>query len=324
MRPEVSGSAGALIWLVLLSAGSGAGYTGEDPAAQLIIFHAGSLAVPFEKIIAGFREENPGMVVLKEIAGSRECARKITELHKPCDVFASADYLVIDNLLIPGYADWNLKFAANEMAVVYREKSRRSREINPQNWYEILLDRNVSIGRADPNADPCGYRAIWTMKLAELYYRQPGLAARLLAKDNEYIRPKEVDLVALLEAGALDYVFLYRSVARQHGLKFLILPDQINLKSAELESYYRQAAVELSGPTPGETVTQRGSSMVYGVTIPRNAPNPEGAKKFIHYLMDKSKGLKIMELEGQPTVVPSVCDAYDRLPAAFRQYARRK
>ncbi len=74
---------------------------------QLIIFHAGSLSLPFEKIIAGFKEENPGVEVVKEIAGSRECARKISELNKPCDVFASADYLVIDNLLITRFADWN-------------------------------------------------------------------------------------------------------------------------------------------------------------------------------------------------------------------------
>lgn len=73
---------------------------------QLVIFHAGSLTVPFEKIIAGFKKENPGVEVLKEIAGSRECAKKITELKKPCDILASADYMVIDQLLIPDYADW--------------------------------------------------------------------------------------------------------------------------------------------------------------------------------------------------------------------------
>ena len=40
--------------------------------------------------------------------------------------------------------------------------------------------------------------------------------------------------------------------------------------------------------------------------------------------MNKDKGLKIMEQMGQPTVVPSVCDTYDRLPVEFRKYATRK
>jgi len=205
---------------------------------QLVIFHAGSLTVPFDRILEGFKKENPGIEIAREIAGSRECARKISELGKPCDVFASADYEVIESLLIPDHATWNLRFATNEMAVVYTDRSRRSDELTQKNWYSILLDKNVAIGRADPNSDPCGYRTVLTMKLAEIYYGQPGLADRMLNKNKEHIRPKEVDLLALLEAGELDYIFLYRSVAEQHHLKYLVLPDEINLKKGEHESYY--------------------------------------------------------------------------------------
>ncbi len=294
------------------------------PDRQLTVFHAGSLSLPFEKIIDGFKKENPGVDVVREIAGSRECARKITELHKPCDVFASADYVVIDNLLIPRFADWDLKFATNEMTIVYRDSSRRSKEITRQNWFDVLSDKSVAFGRSDPEADPCGYRTIFTLKLAEMYYRKPGLAASLLNKDNEYIRPKEVDLLALLEAGELDYIFIYRSVAEQHRLKFLTLPDEVNLKKPEMEDAYRRVSVELSGAAPGEKITQYGGSMVYGVTIPKNAPYPDLAARFVDFLMAKDKGLKIMEQMGQPAVVPAVCDQYDQLPAEFRKYAIRK
>lgn len=289
---------------------------------QLIIFHAGSLAVPFEKIIEGFKKENPGVEVLKEIAGSRECARKITELHKPCDILASADYLVIDSLLMPKYAAWDLKFATNEMTIVYRNESRRSSEINQQNWFDILMDKRVASGRSDPNADPCGYRAIMTLKLAEKYYNRPGLADQLLKKSEGNIRPKEVDLLALLQSGELDYIYLYRSVAQQHNLKYLTLPDQINLKKSELEKVYQQVSVELSGATPGSKVVQQGGSMVYGVTIPLNAANPVLARKFMQYMM--TKGLKVMEEMGQPTVVPSLCENYDKLPAELKKYATAK
>lgn len=290
---------------------------------ELVIFHAGSLTVPFEKIIDGFKRENPGVEVLKEIAGSRECARKISELNKPCDVFASADYLVIDQLLIPNFADWNLKFATNEMTITYNPKSKRAKEINQKNWFQILLDEKVNIGRADPNSDPCGYRTVLTLKLADLYYKKE-LAQKILSKDNEYIRPKEVDLLALLEAGEVDYIFLYRSVAEQHGLKYLVLPDEINLKKAELEDYYKKVFVELSGKKPGEKITQTGASMVYGVTIPKNAANPEMAKKFVEYLLNKNKGLKVVQEMGQPVVVPSRCDNYDKLPKELKQFAKNK
>ncbi len=288
---------------------------------RLIIFHAGSLTVPFQKIIDGFKQEHPGVEVLKEIAGSRDCARKISELHLPCDVFASADYEVIDQLLIPKFADWSLKFATNEMSIVYSDKSRKANEINARNWYDILLDPKVSFGRSDPNEDPCGYRTILTMELAEKYYGATHLTERLLSKDKEYIRPKEVDLLSLLEIGELDYIFIYRSVAEQHHLRYITLPDSINLKRPELESYYEQVSVELNGKKPGEKIKQVGMPMVYGVTIPNNAPHRALAIAFVQYLLDKKKGLKVMEDLGQPSAVPSVCANYDKLPESLRPYA---
>ena len=42
---------------------------------------------------------------------------------------ASADYTVIDKLLIPDYTKWNIKFAVNEMAIVFSENSRYADEI---------------------------------------------------------------------------------------------------------------------------------------------------------------------------------------------------
>ena len=46
-----------------------------------------------------------------------------------------------------------MKFAVNEMTIVYTEKSRRAKEIDQKNWFNILLDEKVNIGRAEPNSD---------------------------------------------------------------------------------------------------------------------------------------------------------------------------
>jgi len=273
------------------------------------------------EVADAFEREHPGVEVVLEAAGSRACARKITDLGRACDVMASADYTVIDELLIPGYASWNVKFAANEMAIVYHASSRMAGEIGAGNWYEILLRDDVAYGRSDPDSDPCGYRAVLTVKLAEAYYGVEGLAGRLLGKDGEYIRPKETDLLALLETGAIDYIFLYRSVAQQHGLEYLALPDEINLEKPELADHYAVVSVDVSGKEPGTYITKRGAPMVYGVTIPSNAPNPELALEFVAFLLDGSKGLAIMERNGQPALVPSPTDTYDRLPAGLKAFA---
>ena len=307
---------------ILLPSCGGGKRVEESAGGTLTVFHAGSLSVPFRRISRIFMEENPGVTVLLEAAGSRSCARKISGLGRKCDVMASADYTVIDALLIPGHASWNIKFASNEMAIVYTEDSKRHGEIDARNWHEVLLDPGVAFGRSDPDADPCGYRAVLTMKLAEKHYGESGLAARLLEKDNRFIRPKETDLLALLETGAIDYIFLYRSVAQQHGLSFLVLPDEVNLKSPGFADLYGTVSVEISGKKPGEKIVKRGAPMVYGITIPANSPSPELAGKFVDFILDPDKGMKVMKEAGQPSVVPSSSDTYEAIPAALKKYAK--
>ena len=287
----------------------------------LIIFHAGSLSVPLKQMKAEFVKENPNAKILLESAGSVKCARKITDLNKECDIMASADYTIIDEMLIPDYTSWNIKFASNEMAIVYHDASRYSDEINAQNWYEILLKNDVIYGRADPNSDPCGYRAVLTSQLSEQYYSYEDLANKIVSKNQEYIRPKEVDLLALLETNTIDYLFLYRSVAQQHGLKYVILPDSVNLKNPELGEFYLKAKVDITGKVPGTTITKNGQAMVYGITILDNAPNKELALKFMNFVLSKQGGSKIMEVNGQPSMVPAYSDSYTAIPEQLKQYA---
>ena len=287
---------------------------------ELIIFHAGSLSVPFKEIVAEYQKENPGVTIYMESAGSRQCARKITDLDRQCDIMASADYTVIDNLLIPDYADWNIKFAANEMAIVYHEKSRSSDQINADNWFKILMKKDVIFGRSNPDFDPCGYRSVLTIKLAEDLYKQPGLANKMLEKDLNFIRPKEVDLIGLLETDVIDYIFLYRSVAEQHGLKYLLLPDSINLNNPDLADYYATVNVDITGKRPGETIRKKGEAMVYGLTIIKNSPNKENAIKFLTYLLSAEKGMAIMEKNGQQSLVPSPTKTLNTIPIELKPF----
>ena len=291
-------------------------------SGDLIVFLAGSLAVPFKEIKNEFNKIYPDVNIMLEAAGSRTCARKISDLERPCDVMASADYTVINKLLIPEYADWNIKFAKNEMCIVYHENSRLSKDINKDNWFEILLNNEVAFGRADPNADPCGYRAVLTSKLAEKYYKVPGLATKILSKNQNFIRPKETDLLALLESDNIDYIFLYRSVGQQHNLNCLILPDEINLKSTKFADYYKSATVKITGKKPGEFISKKGAPMVYGITIPKNAPNKTAALIFLDFILSKENGMKIIENLGQASAVPSESETYKFIPDIFKKYAK--
>ena len=311
-----------LLFLVLTSL-SGFSQGSKPVSGDLIIFHAGSLSVPFKEIAAEFKKLNPQVNILMESAGSVASARKITDLDKPCDIMASADYSVIDKMLIPKFADWNIKFASNELCVVYSEKSRHANQITAKNWFEILLKSDVAFGRSDPNSDPCGYRTEMMLQLAETQYNKPGILNKFTSKDREYMRPKETDLLALIETNSVDYIFLYRSVAVQHNLKYIILPDAINLKNTACASQYATARVSINGSKPGEKQNMTGEPMIYSFTILRNAPNKAAAIAFAEFLLGKNQGQAIMSRNGQPSVVPSKVENFDKVPSQLKAYVKK-
>lgn len=264
----------------------------SDISGDLIIFHAGSLSVPIKALSDSFQAIHPQIKIKAESAGSLTSIRKITDLHRECDLLASADASVIDKLLIPQYADWNLEFAVNEMAIVYHAGSKLIGQVNSKNWPEMLMREDIIIGRADPSSDPCGYRTVLSMRLAEKSMKKPGLAGQLMEKDKRYIRPKEVDLLALLETNTVDYIFLYKSVARQHKLPFIELNDSINLGNPALNDWYSSVSVEIPGNSPKEQITQKGEAMIYGLTIPFNAPNEKAAQEFVSFILsDKGNNI---------------------------------
>ena len=313
-----------LIAALALATGCGSpAQTTSQPAetgleGKLIIFHAGSLTVPLEKLTESFQAQHPAVTFETEASGSRSAARKISELGREADVMMSADYTVIDNLLIPDFAAWNVQFARNTMVIAYSDQSQYAAEINGENWYEILTRDGVVYGHSDPDADPCGYRTLLVWQLAEMHYGVAGLSDDMVAHcPPENVRPKAVELIALLQSGDMDYAFEYRSVAVQHGLNFVELPDEINLSLVEQADFYKQAQVQVSGSEPGETVTKTGKPIVYGVTVPKNAPSPELAIEFVKFLLGP-EGQAIMEEAGQPPIVPPVAVDKETLPVELQ------
>ena len=286
---------------------------------DIVVFHAGSLAVPFSQIEKAFEKKSPNYDVKREVSGSRKAARKVSDIGRKADVVASADYKVIDNLLIPQNAKFNLQFATNEMAIAYTDNSKFHTEFNAENWTEIVLREGVKVGHSNPNSDPCGYRSMLVTKLAGKYYKKPDFFKDLLGYKEMYkvgderksrvvVRPKETDLLALLQVHALDYLYIYKSVAQQHGLKYITLPKEISLKDGEFDTLYNSVSFNISGKKPGESICEKGGAMVYGMTIPQNSTSPlnaKGAVAFVNFVLSK-EGSEIMKKNGQGVLSPAI------------------
>lgn len=294
----------------------------SDAKAEVIIFHAGSLTVPFAEMEKAFEAKHPQIDIKRSAGGSTKMAGMISESGKPADIMASADYTVIDERLIPGKASWNVRFATNRLVLCYTDKSKHAEKIGPDNWYEIIGLKGVEWGHSDPNLDPCGYRSLMVMKLAEIYYKSPGLYKKLIDnRPKAYVMPDAEDLVSKLKTGKLDYAWEYLSVAVQHKLKYVALPDRINLGNYRFDNFYKQATVEVKGKKPGATVKRVGKSITYGVTLIKDAPDRKAAIAFLQYMLSPDGGLKILKDNGQPPFIPcrvSTTEMQDKLPAPLK------
>ena len=303
----------------------------------LKIFHAGSLSVPFKKYKELFEKEHKNVEVQLESAGSVACVRKITELNKKCDVLATADYSLIPSMMMPKYADWYLMMAKNEIVIAYTDKSKYHNEINSENWYKIFNKPNVVFGFSNPNDDPCGYRSQMVIQLSELYYKNSTIYDELILKNTNFkvknengtyiitipkdinvntnkifLRSKETDLLGPLETGAFDYLIIYKSVAQQHHLKYITLPKEINLGYYECRDTYKKVKV-----ITADGKEKIGKPIVYGITVPKNAPHPEYGISYVKTVITNPNVFKEC---GQDPITPPI--AVGNVPDSLKDYVK--
>lgn len=187
---------------------------------------------------------------------------------------------------------------------------------------DILQRKDVIYSRSDPDSDPCGYRTVFTFMLAEKYYNKPGLAEKMLSKNKEYIRPKEVDLVVLLESNAIDYMVQYKSVAIQHGLKYIELPKEINLADPSKNETYSSVSTDVAGSKPGIKMKVRGDYINYSITVLDQAPQKEEAVNFLEFLLGPA-GTEIFKKNGQEPIIPFSTEQSDKLPLKLLKYLNK-
>ena len=291
-------------------------YQYQTQKTQLVILHAGSLAVPLQGVKTVFEGQNPGVEVVLEGHGSVDCARLVVEGNRTADILAVADYNVIVKYVMPAnLTDWYIVFARNEMVIAFTNQSKYHNEINSTNWYQILAKPDVSYGHSDPNRDPAGYRTLLLWKLADRYYNASIYETLIQPSNRHIIRPKSVELLALLESHDLDYAFEYKSVAVQHNLSYIELPSEINLGDWKKADLYHSVNVTL---TDGTVIY--GTPILYAFTILKNAPHYTLAVNFAKLLLS-DKGDEIFTNSGQPPISPALASNINKIPDALQQYA---
>jgi molybdate/tungstate transport system substrate-binding protein len=275
-----------------------AGMRGRAHAADPVtirIFHADSLKSYIGDLSNAFQAAHPSVQIKPEGSGSLDAIRKVTDLRLPCDILITADWRLLAQL----HSDvepWVVIFAGNSIGLLYTPQSKSAAEINARNWYDVITRDGVRYGHSDPARDPAGYWTLIMWRLAERYYKQPGLAAKLGAGcPPANIRPHSIYLVALLESSELDYYFGYASDARLGKLNFLALPPEINLGDLAMSDQYASASAEVG--SSGNRRVIKGAPIAFGVTLVSGASHRMEALEFIA-LMTGPEGRKIAAQNG--------------------------
>ncbi len=287
---------------------------------KLTVFYAAGLNTAMGSLVKEFEKEFPSYKVIFEPSGSILAVRKVTELNKKADVVLVTDETLIKNMLIPRYADWYIRFYKDSIVLVFTEKSKYTNEIDAKNWYNVLLRKDVRFGYANPDLAPIGYKTLLLWKLADLYYKdkpQGGIYAMLKKScPVENVLPDVADLLFPLESLSLDYAFVYESTAKQHNLKYIRLPKEINLGSPELAETYKRAEIEIEKEKGGKEKT-KGAPITFALTILKDADNFPGAVKFVNLLLGP-QGKRILKENDQELMQPSTAYNLDNVPKEIR------
>jgi len=297
---------GKVVLLLALAVGLGVGYalgyysglSSTHSSTTLLIDAAGTLQVPFNGIVNNVLRSQYSTLSYNYIfEGSRLAANEITQANKSFDIYASADYQIIPEQLIPSHASWYIVFASNAMTVLYTNHSRFANEITPDNWYQVITRPGVVVGVSNKDTDPSGAQAVIMLQLASLLYYQNSsylydqLYVTKAAKNELVIVPTETTLDAQLETGAVDYVLSYSSEAVSHKLQYLTLDSRVDLSNLTLADWYAKANVTVSGKP------MTGAPILYDLTIPSNSPDSTMAIAFIKALFS-SQGQEILSASG--------------------------
>ncbi|MGM0590755.1 MAG: extracellular solute-binding protein [Halobacteriota archaeon] len=226
-------------------------------SATIAILAAGSLQHALENGL------KPAVDVPVEIEahGSATVARMIAEGQRDPDIVTVADTALFERPLSPS---WYSVFTSNAVVLAYNpetEGGRRIQEAGREQWYEPLIDGDISLGRTDPDQDPLGYRALFVLELASRYYETASnLGEEILRQDQIY---PETALISQFETGSIDAAIAYRNMAVERDYAFIDLPDQIDLSNPTYaDDWYSTVSYTLPS---GQQV--RGGLISFGSTI---------------------------------------------------------
>jgi len=279
-------------------------YTESLPKVTLIVYSADAYVAEANSLESGFTGATGIHMAPPKGAGSTDLAQQIAS-GDPDDVFISVSKSAAGPEVLKNQSEgWAVAFAADQMVIAYTNGSastaggsqvvsdfRATSQGTNQSWAKFFSDLTsggVKVGISDPNSDPAGFRGWIVLEAAGYTYdsgNQTAYSSSLLAHGANSTAASAADLVAPLQAGNIQFLFIYKSAAISDNLTYFALPSLINLGSSSNGAYYSKFTYTTS------TGVEKGGPILLLVTVPVESKNQLDSIEFVTYVVKNDASL---------------------------------
>jgi len=257
---------------------------------KVSVLYAGSLVNLMEHSVGPAFTKETGIAFEGYAGGSNKVANEIKGKLRRGDIFISASPKVNDTLMGEAngnWVTWYASFAESPLVIGYNPKSKFANDLKTKRWDEVLAMPGIRIGRTDPKLDPKGRFTVNFVEHAATVYGKPDLLKQTLGSEENpaQVLPEET-LVGRLQSGQLDAGFFYSTETSDLKIPAITLPAELKEKAQ------------------------------YTLTILNNAPNAEGAQRFVSWLLSPA-GQALLKEHGIDVVTPKVSGDVATVPATL-------
>lgn len=283
----------AVVVAVVLT--GGALYYSKTTKAGTLTADAADAYTEEVSYLLGLYHNQTGTGFVVKGGGSYTLAREIGE-GEPVDLFFSVSLQAYeDSYMGSSSPAWAIALASDQMVIAYSNATLQSpsassvvdlfKEAYDSNSTALfnesftqLTSGKYRVGVSNPNSDPAGARAWLLLEMASYLYSGHGsgyYGQRMISFDSNRTASNAAELVAPLEQGEIQFLFIYRSSAIAKHLGYISLPPQINMGSPLYANFYSKFTYNLaSGAVSGAPI------YLY-VSVPSNAPDRSRAEAFV-------------------------------------------
>ncbi len=296
----------AMMQKALLTAALLVAAQASQAAEDFRVTYAGSMGVVMDKYLGPDFAKEKKVNYQGQGQGAYGMANLLASKKVVADVFVSITPGPVKILQKAGLAGQAIPVASTSMVIAYNPKGKYAEKFaaikdgkaGAEPWWKVLQTPGLHFGRTDPVSDPQGQNIIFTMMLAENYYKQPGLEKAVLGDvQNPQQISGEGGLLTRLEAGQVDAASGYESATRSAHLPYIKLPDEINLSNPQMSNDGYSKVTFNVKDAAGKEKTLSTQPLVFYAVVLNNAPHPQLAKQFISY-MQSARGQKLFEQNG--------------------------